>query len=166
MMIMVMGLPGTGKTTFANALAERLSFEHINSDEVRADISKMGQYSLEDKRIVYQEMLARTENLIQAGKSVILDATFIREDFRNPFLELAKNSGTQVFLIRISANEGVVEDRLTHPRPLSEADYEVYRQLDKQWESLQLPHLSLYSSLSSLTEMVDQALVHINLILI
>jgi adenylylsulfate kinase len=32
-----MGLPGSGKTTFANALAEKLGADRINADEVRKE---------------------------------------------------------------------------------------------------------------------------------
>ncbi|WP_426426170.1 AAA family ATPase [Bradyrhizobium genosp. A] len=35
-----MGLPGTGKTTLAKALAPRLNAVHFNADEVRANVNK------------------------------------------------------------------------------------------------------------------------------
>ena len=37
--ILIMGLPGTGKTTLARALAARLNAAHYNADEVRSSIS-------------------------------------------------------------------------------------------------------------------------------
>lgn len=36
-LILVCGLPGSGKTTFAAQLAEAFDAEHINADEVRAE---------------------------------------------------------------------------------------------------------------------------------
>src|ERR1700716_311329 len=38
--ILVMGLPGAGKTTLAKALAPRLNAVHFNADDVRANINK------------------------------------------------------------------------------------------------------------------------------
>ena len=47
--ILVMGLPGTGKTTFSSALAYRLSAVHFNADEIRAYIHKDLGFSIEDR---------------------------------------------------------------------------------------------------------------------
>jgi adenylylsulfate kinase len=38
--ILIMGLPGAGKTTLAEALAPRLNAAHYNADEVRTNINK------------------------------------------------------------------------------------------------------------------------------
>ena len=38
--ILVMGLPGAGKTTLATALAPRLNAVHFNADAVRANLNK------------------------------------------------------------------------------------------------------------------------------
>ena len=39
MKILIMGLPGSGKTTLATALARELSCVHFNADEVRKEIN-------------------------------------------------------------------------------------------------------------------------------
>jgi adenylate kinase family enzyme len=38
--ILIMGLPGAGKTTLAKQLALRLNAVHFNADDVRANVSK------------------------------------------------------------------------------------------------------------------------------
>ena len=38
--ILILGLPGAGKTTLANELAPRLNAVHFNADDVRANVNK------------------------------------------------------------------------------------------------------------------------------
>jgi hypothetical protein len=49
MIIQVMGLPGSGKTTLAKALKERINAIHLNADEVRATINSDLGFSIEDR---------------------------------------------------------------------------------------------------------------------
>ena len=43
-LLVVFGLPGTGKTTFARALAARLGLPHFNTDIIRAELGRKQQY--------------------------------------------------------------------------------------------------------------------------
>jgi len=49
MKILIMGLPGAGKTTLATALARELSCVHFNADEVRKEINKDLGFSVADR---------------------------------------------------------------------------------------------------------------------
>jgi adenylylsulfate kinase len=47
--ILIMGLPGAGKTTLANELAPRLNAVHFNADDIRANINKDLGFSEADR---------------------------------------------------------------------------------------------------------------------
>ena len=47
--ILIMGLPGTGKTTLATLLIKRLSAVHFNADDIRKNINKDLGFSEEDR---------------------------------------------------------------------------------------------------------------------
>jgi adenylylsulfate kinase len=47
--ILIMGLPGAGKTTLATILAARLNAAHFNADEVRRHINKDLGFSAADR---------------------------------------------------------------------------------------------------------------------
>jgi uncharacterized protein len=87
------GGPGTGKTTLARALANRVSAEVISTDEVRramqnsgaiggeARLLNAGLYSDDNVAAVYREVLRQAHIQLANGRSVILDGTW-RDPYR------------------------------------------------------------------------------------
>ena len=47
--ILIMGLPGAGKTTLARQLAPRLNAVHYNADDVRANVNRDLGFSETDR---------------------------------------------------------------------------------------------------------------------
>jgi hypothetical protein len=71
--ILIMGLPGAGKTTLARALAPRLNAAHYNADEVRANINKDLGFSEAD-RIEHARRMGWLCNIVaDRGNFVIAD---------------------------------------------------------------------------------------------
>lgn len=66
-LIMITGLPGTGKTTFAQALADKLNIPSLNSDQVRHEMGKRGQYDEASKKEVYGKLLFQYYKLYRAN---------------------------------------------------------------------------------------------------
>lgn len=87
-LILVGGLPGTGKSTLAGGLAERLGFVLLSTDEMRREIAAgrrlrtgpsafgQGLYSPAEVARVYRELLGRARVALRMGESVILDASW------------------------------------------------------------------------------------------
>ena len=71
--IHIMGLPGTGKTTLAKALSERINAIHINADEVRADLNSDLGFSPEDRVEQARRMGALCRLLDAQGHIVVCD---------------------------------------------------------------------------------------------
>ena len=101
-------------------------------------------------------MLERARGELQKGKGVILDGTFYREIFRNPFTELGRDLGIPVKWIELSAGEDIVRKRVSVSRPYSEADFEVYQKIRKEFEPLKVEVLRLHSDTEDLPGMIQQ----------
>lgn len=68
-----MGLPGSGKTTLAKALAPRLRAVHFNADEVRQNLNRDLGFSLEDRVAHAHRMGWLCDKVVEAGHAAIAD---------------------------------------------------------------------------------------------
>lgn len=157
MLIMVMGLPGSGKTYFAKALAVRIGALHFNSDRIRKELSTEPGYSPEERILIYKTMYSRVCESLSQGKNVIVDATFSKKSYRSPYLNWAKEHELPVSIMILEASEQTTMDRVSKKRPDSDADFAVYQVIKAQYEPLAEDHLHLRSDEDSLEEMIRKA---------
>ena len=155
-LLIIFGLPGTGKTTFARALAASLGMPHFNTDIIRTELGKRQQYDQRAKSFIYEQMLERTRDELRKGKGVILDGTFHREIFRDPFTELGRDLGIPVKWIELTAKADVVRQRVSGTRPYSEADFEVYQKIRMEFEPVEGEVFRLHSDMEDLPEMIGK----------
>ena len=155
MLIIISGLPGTGKTTFARALAQQRDISHFNSDIIRTELGLRGQYDTTTKEKVYAQLEYRTSRTLQQGGDVVVDATFYKNQLRAPYIKMAADRSTPLKWIELKADEATIKQRVTAKREYSEADFEVYRKIKKAYEPLSIPHLVLSSAQLSIEEMLE-----------
>jgi predicted kinase len=155
MIIIVFGLPGSGKSYFAEKLALEIGAEHINSDRLRKDMFEKRTYTESEKQAVYEEMLQRMELALKENRDLVLDATFYKESLRRQFIEAAGATG--ILFMEVQAPENLIRERLSKKREDSEADYEVYKIVRSQWEPMREQHLKLESGNNNLAAMLRRA---------
>ena len=85
MKILVMGLPGSGKTTFARFLAEQFRCVHFNADDIRENINKDLGFSPED-RIEQARRMGHLCNIASRwGQKAIADFVCPTKETREAF---------------------------------------------------------------------------------
>ncbi len=162
MVVIVFGLPGSGKSYFASRLANLVNAEYINSDSVRRMFAGKKTYSLNEKISVYNEMLKRMKEMIKENRTLVLDATFYKSDIRIKFINEA-NLNEKISFMEVRANESVISERLKKPRTDSEADFDVYKKMKNEWEPFNPDHLILQSTDNNIEEMLHKATSYLNL---
>lgn len=156
MVIIVFGLPGSGKSYFACRLAQAIGAKYLNTDIIRRRLFSSKTYSNDEKFIVYIEMLCQVKQLLQKGKKVVVDGTFYKSSIRDKYLAEI-NPAQKVVFIEITAEETTIKDRLILQRPDSDANFDVYLKVKALWEPLTDAHLLLFSTNNNMASMLQQA---------
>ena len=112
-------------------------------------------YSEEEKSKVYDEMLRLMKLTSRQNKDVVLDATFHKNHIREKFVKEAKKRD-RVFVIEVYADEELVKERLSLSRETSDADFEVYKAIKKDWQPFNDQHFTLRSTNNNITEMLER----------
>lgn len=124
MLVITCGLPATGKSTVARDVADAAGMSYYSSDVVRKELQGLapterryerydtGIYSPKSHERTYAELLDRARADLEAGRSVVIDASYIRRDHRRAAAELAKETGAQFAVLYTTADEALVRDRL------------------------------------------------------
>lgn len=148
-LVLLSGLPGTGKTTFAASLASRLDARVLESDHVRRELFPRRRYTRKESRMVFATVRERAEAQLEQGRDVIIDATNLRERERLGFWRLAERWGATVAAVRLTAPDDILRERLSREREgASEADVGVYERMRGQEEPFARPCVQVDSRYS------------------
>jgi cytidyltransferase-like protein len=85
--ILIMGLPGAGKTTLARIVAARLNAVHFNADEVRAHVNKDLGFSEGDRIEHAGRMGWLCDQVVKTGGFAVADFICPTPETRNAFLQ-------------------------------------------------------------------------------
>ncbi len=83
--LLIMGLPGSGKTTLAIELSKTINAIHLNADEMRNKVWPDLTFKYTDRIIMAQRMGALSDILINQGYNVIADFVCPTEKTRQVF---------------------------------------------------------------------------------
>jgi aminoglycoside phosphotransferase family enzyme/predicted kinase len=147
-LVLVAGLPGTGKSTLARGLAEHAGFTVIRSDVVRKELAGVaagapapspfgtGLYTPEWTERTYGECLRRAEAALFEGKRVVVDASFGEEARRRAVLDAAARRAVPGLILFCAADPPVVRGRLGNRRgDSSDADWSIYLRAVEHWQA-------------------------------
>lgn len=149
-LVVMAGLSGTGKSALAARLAAGLGATVVASDVVRkalaghAPTERLGSafgggiYTAEQTERTYAAMLAEAERLLDAGESVILDATYARARHRQAARDVASRAGASFSCVECVADDETVRARLlareSDPTAVSDAGLAVWREQRRRFE--------------------------------
>jgi len=151
-LVITHGLPGSGKTTFAQLALERLQAIRLRSDVERKRLFGLGSladsrasrgidlYSPEITQRTYARLQQLARELLRAGYTVIVDAAFLKQAERAQFLRLAEEMSVPFVIASIQAGNDSLRVRIIQrhatANDASEADLAVLEKLRHTHEPL------------------------------
>ncbi len=140
-LIITCGFSGSGKTWISNHIVEHATVIRIRSDVVRKQMHGLvlaessesgidsGIYTRSATQDVYQELGRLADLILDAGYSVVVDASFLRKEHRDKFAALAEKHAAVFTILQVDAPYDVLASRIDARRQsgsdASEADMAV-----------------------------------------
>lgn len=150
MIVVMAGLPGTGKSTLARALAEEAGGVVLNKDVLRADLFPDGlvEYSVEQDDFVQGLMEQTAEFLLirHPALTVFFDGrTFSRAYQIKRAIETAERLNTPWRIIECVCPERVARRRIERARrhPAKNRTFELYRKIRDEFEAIEYAKLTV-----------------------
>lgn len=150
-LVLTTGLPASGKSHAAAQLAQPLNALVLRSDVLRKQLAGMSPtqraqgdaaaklYSPQFTERTYRKMLEKTRSALQAGRVVIVDATFPSAAMRMPFLELAMQQRVPHAIVHAVCSDEETRRRMAQRardhHEVSDADWQVYLDAKQRYQA-------------------------------
>ncbi len=110
---LMVGYPGSGKTTVSRIIHELTGAVHIWADHERKQMFRSPTHSRQESRQLYDKLNAKVETLLAEGKSVIFDTNFNYYKDRQLMRDIAEKHGALAVLVWLITSKELAYKRAT-----------------------------------------------------
>lgn len=130
MLVVFAGLPGTGKTTLARRVADRLAATFVRIDSIEAALRRSG-VCVADNPVAYAVGNALARDQLVAGRRVVVDAVNPVAVARQGWTDLAASVGVPCRFVEV-----ICSDSAEHRRRVEHRTAELDAQVLPTWDQV------------------------------
>jgi predicted kinase len=170
MVVIMAGLPGTGKSTLARAVSQQLPAAVLDKDSIRASLFQPAYVEYSQSQDDFcQDIMLRTAGYLlskHAELSVLLDGrTFSRRYQRDRVVEFCSQVGTTWATLECVCSEATALGRIAEAvaannHLAANRTPELYLEIRKAWEPIDQPKLVIETD-ENLELYVDRAVLYL-----
>lgn len=162
-LLMMVGLPGTGKSSIVRSLMTYFPCVVVSTDNIRAKMRRQPTYTAAEMGLIYEVCYAIIEKRLGLGQRVVFDASNYLESRREYVAQLAHNCGAPTTTCYVQASQDAIGQRLAQrisgkrqTGDLSDADWAVYKWMVEAQEPIVGEHLILDTTATPAEELAKR----------
>jgi len=136
--IMLLGLPGSGKSYTSTHIADLLGMALVSEDKIRESLIEEPTYSKDEQAVVMQMMVMMTEQYLSLGIPVMFDAGLNKSAERKNLREISRKFKADTLLIWLQVDQETARLRSKLSKKNSASSSE--KPFDITLENFQAPH--------------------------
>lgn len=131
LLIIVMGVPGSGKTFFARQFAEQFQLPRISEDIIRFELFEQPQFNQDESEIISRVTHYALAQIMKTKQTAICEGMFLELEQRRQLYELATLCGYNVLTVWPQTDAATALSRVAN-RDRRSADSKFSFVLDKE----------------------------------
>ncbi len=162
-LLMMVGLPGTGKSSIVRSLMTYFPCIVVSTDSIRAKMRRQPTYTAAEMGLIYEVCYAIIEKRLGLGQRVVFDASNYLESRREHVARLATECGAPAATCYVQASQETIGHRLSQrisgkrqTGDLSDADWVVYKWMVEAQEPIVGEHLILDTTITPAEELAKR----------
>ena len=159
-LVILSGLPGTGKSYFANRLTDHIKSTIVGSDQTRKLLISKPVYSKSEHARIFAICHRLIEDLLSQGYVTIFEATNLTAKSRLPLQKIARKLDVPSLCLVFTAPEDLIKKRLmdrtsnVDNSSYSDADWAIYSKLKPSQETPE-PNDWIIDSSQDISQVLD-----------
>ena len=141
--VFLSGVPGSGKSYLSKLISKQIPIITLESDFVRRRLFPTPRYTQNENRKLFKFCHSLIDQLLSKSFPILFDATNLIESNREHLYHLAERNSAQLIIIKVTAPENIIFNRLTQRAGLigvdkkdnSNAGWRIYKRMIKSSET-------------------------------
>ena len=162
-LLIMVGLPGAGKSYIVDNLQQFLKCTVIRTDQIRRYVRQQPTYTPAEMTYIYEICYGLVDERLGEGQRVVFDGSNYLASRRRRLLEIAAYHRSAVAVCHVQASEAATRKRLRkriqgdgRTADMSDAGWSVYQWMVEAQEPVAVPHLRLDTTNAAPERLVER----------